>query len=190
MIIKSAEFVISATRPGNYPPENLPEIAFAGRSNVGKSTLINKLVNRKHLVKTSSTPGRTQLLNFFNINEKFIFVDLPGYGYAKVPDRVKKDWGKMIETYLSSRLTLKGVVLILDIRRNPGEEERNFISWLHQQKIPAILILTKADKLSKTKVIEKALSVNPEELICFSAKTRQGLDNAWKAIEYCIEDQE
>ena len=196
MIIKSADFVISAIRPGNYPPENLPEIAFAGRSNVGKSTLINKLVNRKHLVKTSSTPGRTQLLNFFNINDAFVFVDLPGYGYAKVPDRVKKDWGKMIETFLSTRLTLKGVVLILDIRRNPGEEENNFISWLHQQGIPTVLILTKADKLSKTKqkkqiqIIEKALSVNPEELICFSAKTRQGLDSVWKAIEYCIEDSE
>jgi GTP-binding protein len=196
MIIKSADFVISATQPGNYPPENLPEIAFAGRSNVGKSTLINKLVNRKHLVKTSSTPGRTQLLNFFNINDAFVFVDLPGYGYAKVPDRVKKDWGKMIETFLSTRLTLKGVVLILDIRRNPGEEENNFISWLHQQGIPTVLILTKADKLSKTKqkkqiqIIEKALSVNPEELICFSAKTRQGLDSVWKAIEYCIEDSE
>ncbi len=196
MIIKSADFVISATQPGNYPPENLPEIAFAGRSNVGKSTLINKLVNRKHLVKTSSTPGRTQLLNFFNINDAFVFVDLPGYGYAKVPDRVKKDWGKMIETFLSTRLTLKGVVLILDIRRNPGEEENNFISWLHQQGIPTVLILTKADKLSKTKqkkqiqIIEKALSVNPEELICFSAKTRQGLDSVWKAIEYCIEDPE
>ncbi|MBC2714178.1 MAG: YihA family ribosome biogenesis GTP-binding protein [Desulfobacteraceae bacterium] len=196
MIIKSAEFVVSATRPGNYPPENLPEIAFAGRSNVGKSTLINKLVNRKHLVKTSSTPGRTQLLNFFNINEAFVFVDLPGYGYAKVPERVKKDWGKMIETYLSTRSTLKGVVLILDIRRNPGEDEHNFISWLHQQEIPTILILTKADKLSKTKqkkqvqLIEKALSINPEGLICFSAKTRQGLDNVWKAIEYCIEDSE
>ena len=193
MIIKSAEFVISATRPGNYPPEGLPEIAFAGRSNVGKSTLINKLVNRKHLVKTSSTPGRTQLLNFFNINDAFVFVDLPGYGYAKVPERVKKDWGKMIETYLATRSTLKGVVLILDIRRNPGEEEQNFIAWLHQQAIPAVLILTKADKLSKTKqkkqvhAIEKALSVNPEELICFSAKTRQGLDSVWQAIEHCIE---
>ena len=192
MIIKSAEFIVSATRPANYPPENLPEIAFAGRSNVGKSTLINKLVNRKNLVKTSSTPGRTQLLNFFNINDQFVFVDLPGYGYARVPERVKKDWGAMIETYLSTRTTLNGVVLILDIRRNPGEEERNFISWLHENGIPAILILTKADKLSKTnqikqtRIIEKSLSVQPEELICFSAKTRQGLDKVWQAILYCI----
>ena len=107
MIIKSATFTVSATRPSNYPPEDLPEIAFAGRSNVGKSTLINKLVNRKHLVKTSSTPGRTQLLNFFTINDTFMFVDLPGYGYARVPERIKKDWGKMIETYLSTRSSSK-----------------------------------------------------------------------------------
>ena len=193
MIIKSATFIKSAVKPPHYPPEGLPEIAFAGRSNVGKSSLINTLVNRKHLVKTSSTPGRTQLLNFFNINDQAVFVDLPGYGYAKVPERVKKDWGKMIETYLTSRPTLKGVVLILDIRRNPGEEENNFIAWFQEQGIPTILILTKTDKLSKTKQkkqiqsIKNALSIDSEELICFSAKTRQGLDNVWKAIEYCID---
>jgi GTP-binding protein len=191
MIISSAEFIKSAVKPSHYPPEELPEIAFAGRSNVGKSTLINKLVNRKHLVKTSSTPGRTQLLNFFNINQELVFVDLPGYGYAKVPHRVKKDWGKMIDTYLTTRKTLRGVVLILDIRRNPGEEELNFIPWLYEQRIPAILILTKADKLSKTKQkkqagsIAQALSINPEELILFSAKTRLGLENVWTAILNC-----
>jgi len=193
MIIKSATFIKSAVKPSHYPPEGLPEIAFAGRSNVGKSTLINTLVNRKHLVKTSSTPGRTQLLNFFDINERLVFVDLPGYGYAKVPDRVKKDWGRMIETYLSTRSTLKGVVLILDIRRMPREEENNFIAWFHQQGIPAVLILTKADKLSKTKQkqqilsIRNELSVDLEELICFSAKTRQGLTHVWQAIEYCLD---
>jgi len=192
MIIKSATFIKSAVKPSHYPPEGLPEIAFAGRSNVGKSTLINTLVNRKHLVKTSSTPGRTQLLNFFDINERLVFVDLPGYGYAKVPDRVKKDWGRMIETYLSTRSTLKGVVLILDIRRMPREEENNFIAWFHQQGIPAVLILTKADKLSKTKQkqqilsIRNELSVDLEELICFSAKTRQGLTHVWQAIRYCL----
>jgi GTP-binding protein len=192
MIIKSATFTVSATRPSNYPPEDLPEIAFAGRSNVGKSTLINKLVNRKHLVKTSSTPGRTQLLNFFTINDAFVFVDLPGYGYARVPERVKKDWGKMIDTYLSTRSTLKGVVLILDIRRTPQDEERNFLAWIHQKGITAILVLTKADKLSKTKQkkqvqeIEKSLALHPDELICFSAKTGQGLAAVWQAIGYCI----
>lgn len=193
MIIKSAEFVLSATKPSNYPPPGLPEIAFSGRSNVGKSTLINTLVNRRHLVKTSSTPGRTQLLNFFAVNDAFMFVDLPGYGYARVPEKVKKDWGQMIETYLSTRPTLKGAVLIIDIRRKPGADEQNFILWLHQQGIPTVLVLTKADKLSKTDqkkqilAAQKALSVLPEELICFSAKTRQGLDLVWKAISHCLE---
>jgi len=162
MIIKSATFIKSAVKPSHYPPEGLPEIAFAGRSNVGKSTLINTLVNRKHLVKTSSTPGRTQLLNFFDINERLVFVDLPGYGYAKVPGRVKKEWGRMIETYLSTRSTLKGVVLILDIRRKPREEENNFIAWFHQQGIPAVLILTKADKLSKTKQKKQITAIQNE----------------------------
>ena len=193
MRITSAEFMVSATRPGNYPPEELPEIAFAGRSNVGKSTLINVLVNRRHLVKTSSTPGRTQLLNFFNINGRMVFVDLPGYGYAKVPDRVKKDWGVMIETYLADRGTLKGVVLILDIRRTAGAEELDFINWLIERQVPVILILTKADKLSKTQQKKQvaanagALNLPPETFICFSAKTRQGLDQVWAAINACAE---
>jgi len=192
MRITSAEFMVSATRPDNYPPPDLPEIAFAGRSNVGKSTLINVLVNRRHLVKTSSTPGRTQLLNFFNINDRMVFVDLPGYGYAKVPERVKKDWGKMIETYLSDRPTLKAVVLILDIRRKAQVEEIDFINWLIERRVPVILILTKSDKLSKTQqkkqvaVNAAALSLPPETFICFSAKTRLGLDRVWSAIGSCV----
>ena len=136
--VKSAEFVTSAVKPSQYPLAILPEIAFAGRSNVGKSSLINTLVNRKRLVKTSSTPGRTQLINFFIINGSIGFVDLPGYGYAKVPKSVKKNWGPMIETYLSERKTLKGVVLIIDIRRIPRAEELNLIDWLDYYKIPKI----------------------------------------------------
>jgi len=188
MIIKSAQFIKSAVKPSHYPPEGLPEIAFAGRSNVGKSSLINCLVNQKHLVKTSSTPGRTQLLNFFNINDEMIFVDLPGYGYAKVPVEIRKTWGPMIEKYLSTRTTLKGVVLILDIRRNPGEDEHNLIAWLDLHRIPVVLVLTKADKLSKNQqnsrfsAISAALSVAADKLICFSAKTRQGKDRVWEAI--------
>ena len=131
MIIKSAEFVTSATKPSQYPKRALPEIAFAGRSNVGKSSLINTLVNRKHLVKTSSTPGRTQLINFFDINGRMGIVDLPGYGYAKVPVSVRKKWGPMIETYLSERETLRGVVVIMDIRRIPRQEELNLLAWLN-----------------------------------------------------------
>jgi GTP-binding protein len=192
MKITSAEFVTSATKPSQCPPEGLPEIAFAGRSNVGKSSLINVLVNRKRLVKTSSTPGRTQLINFFAINDDVAFVDLPGYGYAKVPASVRKKWGPMIETYLSGRGTLKGVVVILDIRRTPREEEHNLIAWLEHYSIASILVLTKADKLSKTKqskqlsVVARTLGVDTRDLIMFSAKTRKGRENVWQAIEQIL----
>ncbi len=195
MKITSAEFVTSATRPSQYPPERLPEIAFAGRSNVGKSSLINVLVNRKRLVKTSSTPGRTQLINFFDINDHATFVDLPGYGYAKVPASVKKKWGPMIETYLSGRSTLKGVVMIQDIRRTPREEEHNLIEWLEHYAIPCILVLTKTDKLSKTKLdkqraaVARSLALDPGDLILFSAKSRKGREDVWQAIEQLLVTQ-
>jgi len=194
MIIKSADFVKSAVKPSHYPPAIFPEIAFSGRSNVGKSSLINTLVNRKRLVKTSSTPGRTQLINFFNINNAFFFVDLPGFGYAKVPKSIKKTWGPMVETYLSTRKTLKGVVLILDIRRVPGAQDLEFIEWLRYYAIPSILILTKADKLSKSKQMNqhiantKILGVDRNDLILFSAKSRMGKDATWAAIEQLIDD--
>jgi GTP-binding protein len=193
MIITSAQFVKSAVTPSQYPPADLPEIAFTGRSNVGKSSLINTLANRKHLVKTSSTPGRTQLINFFVINKAFSFVDLPGFGYAKVPAAVRKSWGPMIETYLSTREVLKGVVLIMDIRRIPGVQELNFIDWLRYYTIPGILVLTKSDKLSKNKqttqrrVIADTLGVPEEETILFSAKSRLGKDDVWVAIERLID---
>jgi GTP-binding protein len=188
MKILSAEFVTSATKPVQYPPVKYPEMAFAGRSNVGKSSLINTLVNRKRLVKTSSTPGRTQLINFFDINQKMTFVDLPGYGYAKVPAAVRKKWGPMIENYLSSRRALKGVVVIMDIRRIPRQEEHDLIDWLKYFSIDGILVLTKTDKLSKQKrlkqhiAIAEALTVDPTKLILFSAKSRQGRDAVWNAI--------
>ena len=188
MIIKSAEFVTSAVKKSQYPPEDLPEIAFAGRSNVGKSSLINTLVNRKRLVKTSSTPGRTQLINFFDINGNLTFVDLPGYGYARVPAAVRKKWGPMIETYLSTRQSLKGVVIIMDIRRLPREEEHNLIHWLAHYSIASLLVLTKTDKLSKSRLIKQqaaivnALAVAKEDVILFSAKTRRGRDAVWDAI--------
>jgi GTP-binding protein len=192
MIIKSSEFVKSAVKPSQYPSAELPEIAFAGRSNVGKSSLINTILNRKRLVKTSRTPGRTQLINFFEINKAFTFVDLPGYGYAKVPASVKKSWGPMVETYLSTRKTLRGVVLIMDIRREQGRQELDFIDWLEYYSIPSILILTKTDKLSKTKQIkqrlsiEKDLGVDNNDLILFSAKSRRGKDAVWDAVEQLI----
>lgn len=192
MIITSAEFVKSAVKPSHYPPAVLPEIAFAGRSNVGKSSLINTLLNRKRLVKTSSTPGRTQLINFFNINNAFSFVDLPGFGYAKVPNSVKKTWGPMVETYLSTRVTLRGVVLILDIRRVPGKEEFALIEWLHHYNIPIVLTLTKTDKLSKTKQIKQHIAIAGElatgqkDLILFSSKSRQGKEAVWDKIKKLI----
>lgn len=189
MIIRSAEFVKSAVKPEHYPDEDTPEIAFVGRSNVGKSSLINTLLNRRSLVKTSSTPGRTQLINFFNINDAFMFVDLPGYGYARVPQSVTKTWGSMIETYLSSRKTLRGVVMLMDIRREPGKDEDDLISWFKHYDIPAIYVLTKADKFSnQQRVVNynrcvKSLGLDPSQLIAFSAKTRLGKEKVLASIE-------
>ncbi len=192
MIITSTNFVTSAAESSQYPPATLPEIAFSGRSNVGKSSLINTLLNRKRLVKTSSTPGRTRLINFFEINASFLFVDLPGYGYAKVPASVKKKWRPMIETYLLTRNTLKAVILILDIRRVPGQEEHQFIDWLCHFNIPRMLVITKSDKLSKAnrirnrKSIAESLSVGENELTLFSAKSRLGKDAVWAGITNLI----
>ena len=189
MEINSAEFITSAVKPSQYPLPEFPEIAFAGRSNVGKSSLINVLVNRRRLVKTSRTPGRTQLLNFFLINNTLSFVDLPGYGYAKVPAAVKKQWGPMIETYLSSRKFLKGVILIMDIRRSPGAEELNFIDWLACEGLACLMVLTKADKLSKTRqdkqhtMIAKAVGRKKDDLLLFSAKTKKGKQHIWQALD-------
>jgi GTP-binding protein len=189
MHVKSAEFVTSAVKPDQYPPPEFPEVAFAGRSNVGKSSLINKLVNRKRLVKTSATPGRTQLINFFTVNGDLSLVDLPGYGYAKVPHAVKKNWGPMVEAYLSVRSCLKAVVLLMDLRRTPRAEELNLIEWLRHYRIPMILVLTKADKLSKTKqkkqclIAAESLGIEADDLPLFSAKTGMGRDNLWALIE-------
>jgi GTP-binding protein len=189
MKLKSSEFVTSAVKPEHYPEAVLPEIAFAGRSNVGKSSLINTILNRKKLVKTSSTPGRTQLINFFDINKEFSFVDLPGYGYAKVPTRVKKDWGGMIETYITKRETLRCVVLLIDIRRTPGKEDIDIINWLDQNMIPHLIVVTKADKFSNQKrgkhhsKIAEALGCDKKDLTLFSSKSRLGKDVLWKNIE-------
>ncbi len=188
MHVKSAEFITSGTRPAHYPPAELPEIAFAGRSNVGKSSLINVLVNRKSLVRTSSTPGRTQLINFFLVNSCFSLVDLPGYGFAKVPLAIKKTWGPMVETYLANRPNLRGVVLILDVRRVPTVEDRQLHDWLRAYGIPALLVVTKCDKVSRQErakqavVIAQALGVEKGELSFFSALNREGKDAIWVRV--------
>jgi GTP-binding protein len=188
MKIISAEFIKSATDPSHYPEDMFPEIAFAGRSNVGKSSLINALLARKKLARTSNTPGRTQLINFFLVNDKLSFVDLPGYGYAKVPVAVKKSWGPMVEKYLKSRTNLHMVVVILDIRRDPTKDDLSLIRWLYDYNIRPIFVLTKSDKLSKSRVamrrraIGDILEVSNDVLVIFSAKTREGRETIWNVI--------
>jgi GTP-binding protein len=184
-------FILSAFKENQYPPADKPEIAFAGKSNVGKSSLLNVLVNRKKLARTSSTPGRTQALNFFEIKNKNLYmVDLPGYGFASVPLEVKKSWGSMVETYLSTRPNLKAVVVILDIRREPGQGDLDLLDWLDQYGIKSILVLTKADKLSRAQCMERARlignALNKLTIvtpIIFSAKTRDGMKEIWAEIE-------
>ncbi len=195
MKIYSAEFIKSATRPGNYPPNELPEIAFAGRSNVGKSSLINVLVNRKSLVRTSSTPGRTQLINFFNINNQFSLVDLPGYGYAKVPLAVRKAWGPMIRTYLEVRESLHAVIFIFDIRRVPREEDIRLLDWLEEFGVPTIPVITKIDKVNRSqrekqiKPILEETGLPYDAFSLFSAHTREGSDEIWERIEAALEPE-
>jgi GTP-binding protein len=189
MEVSKAEFVKSAVKPKDYPQTELPEVAFVGRSNVGKSSLINVIANRKSLVRTSSTPGRTQLINFFDINDGVLtLVDLPGYGYAKAPPELRKQWGPMIETYLAKRNNLKAVVLILDIRRIPSEGDLRMLGWLITYDIPAIIVLTKCDKLSKlerakqTALIATAIKREKSELLHFSALSKEGRDRIWQEI--------
>lgn len=194
MIIKTAEFIKSAVTPSQYTDAVLPEIAFVGRSNSGKSSLINALVNRKNLVKTSSNPGCTRLINFFEINGELSFVDLPGYGYAKISKNIRNSWGKMIEDYLEKRKTLKAVVLIMDIRRIPGEEETGLVAWLAERGRLCIPVLTKADKLSgngkakQLKAAAEVLNMPAEDLMVFSAKTKAGRDKLWNLINLLAHD--
>jgi len=189
LVIKNVEFIKSATRPAHYPAGDFPEIAFAGRSNVGKSSLINVLVNRKSLVRTSSTPGRTQLINFFDVNGEFTLVDLPGYGFARVPLAVKKEWGPMMETYLSKRANLRGVILILDIRRTPVAEDVQMLHWLRAYSVKPIIVVTKCDKVSKNErakqaaVIAQTIGIQMAELNFFSALSKEGKDQIWQRIE-------
>jgi GTP-binding protein len=187
MKVVSAEFIKSATEPSQYPEGILPEIAFAGKSNVGKSSLINTITQRKNLARTSSTPGCTQLINFFTVNNQLSFVDLPGYGFAKVPEAVRKNWKPMIEKYLTERNSLRLVILILDIRRDPSAEELAFIHWLRLYNIPFLFVLTKIDKLSKNqrsvrwRSIKEFIGVTANPVL-FSARTGEGKGDIWKTI--------
>ena len=186
--VRSVRFVKSAVNPPDFPAEALPEIAIAGRSNVGKSSLINKLVNRRRLARVSNTPGRTQLLNFFVVNEAFTLCDLPGYGYAKVPRALKAIWGSMIETYMLEREPLRALVLLLDIRRTPGDFETSLIHWCSHHGHAVLPVVTKVDKLSKSKRglairgIADTLGFRPRSVIGWSAVTGEGLDPLWRGV--------
>jgi len=190
--VKITEFMKSATAPAHYPVSDLPEVAFAGRSNVGKSSLINTLVNRKNLVRTSRTPGRTQLINFFSVNGQFVLADLPGYGFASVPLAVKRDWGPMIETYLERRENLRCVVLILDVRRIPSREDLLMFHWLRTYSIPTVPVINKCDKVSRNErarqaaVISRTLDVPADEFVLFSALSREGKENLWDRLELLL----
>jgi GTP-binding protein len=192
MKVTSAEFVKSATKPSEYPPGNLPEIAIAGKSNVGKSSLINTLVNRKNLAKTSSQPGRTQTINFFRVDEKISLVDLPGYGYAKVAIRIRETWKPMVESYLQTREGIRLVILILDARRGASAEDLNLLDWLEYHGIPCLIVLTKADKLSQFERARQKKSLAEVPLlkgkpVCFfSALTGEGKDELWKGIQEAL----
>ncbi|WP_158736673.1 ribosome biogenesis GTP-binding protein YihA/YsxC [Alteribacillus sp. YIM 98480] len=189
MKVNKAELIISAVKSEQYPNNRLPEIALAGRSNVGKSTFINTLLTRKNLAHTSSKPGKTRTLNFYNINDDLIFVDVPGYGYAKVSKAERASWGKMIETYLSEREELCGIVQVVDIRHKPSAEDIQMYEYLKYFELPVIVIATKADKVSKNKrpkhlkQVKETLQMEKEDkIILFSSETGQGKDEAWKEI--------
>ncbi|MFS8650877.1 MAG: ribosome biogenesis GTP-binding protein YihA/YsxC [Caldibacillus sp.] len=193
MKIKTAEFIISAVSPKQYPAGDLPEIALAGRSNVGKSSFINRMVNRKSLARTSQKPGKTQTLNYYLINDAFYFVDVPGYGFAQVSKSERASWGKMIETYLLERKQLKCVIQIVDIRHEPTADDRMMMDFLKYYQLPTIVIATKADKISRgkwnkhLKQIRDGLQLEKgTPLIPFSAKTGEGKEEAWQVIRQYI----
>ena len=184
MKIHSAEFVIGAAAPGQFPPSYLPEVAFVGKSNVGKSSLINSLLMRKHLVKTSSTPGKTREINFFLINGGFRFVDLPGYGFSRAAKSKKAGWERLIEVYLRERGCLKGLVLILDARHPPTRLDMDMKGWLESAGLRFLMVANKTDKLSRSQLATKlaallgALQTEAAPLP-YSAKTRTGRDALW-----------
>ncbi len=187
MKILSAEFIVSAAVPKQFPMDRRPQIAFAGRSNVGKSSIINALLHRRNLVKTSAAPGKTRLINFFLINEAFYIVDLPGYGFARVPRAVADAWAPMIEGYLRNSANLSAVVVLLDARRKPDERDLLLRDWLRQSDIPAIYALTKSDKLTRQEADQARREVRAglgvqDSLVLTSAKSGQGIKELWGEI--------
>ncbi|MBF0699201.1 ribosome biogenesis GTP-binding protein YihA/YsxC [Streptococcus danieliae] len=185
----NADLLLSATNKSHYPQDDIPEIAMAGRSNVGKSSFINGILNRKNLARTSSKPGKTQLLNFFDIDGQLRFVDVPGYGYAKVSKKEREKWGKMIEEYLTSRENLQAVVSLVDFRHAPSQDDVQMYDFLKYYEIPVILVATKVDKIPRSrwnkheKMIKDKLDFDPsDDFVLFSSETKHGIDQAWDAI--------
>lgn len=190
MKVTSTEFLKSSFTEDDWPTGSLPEIAFMGRSNVGKSSLINSLLGVRGLARTSSTPGRTQSLNFFLINNKYRFVDLPGFGYARVPKAVKTTWGEMVSTYLAKRLQLVLSIHIVDSRHEPTKLDLQLHDWLKHSAKPRLIVATKSDKLSNNELRESMGRVKrafgEESVVAFSAKTGRGRDQVWRTIENAL----
>jgi GTP-binding protein len=193
MNLKNANFELSAVKPEQYPARQLPEIALVGRSNVGKSSIINSLLNRKNLALVSAEPGKTRQINFYNIDNALYFADLPGYGFARVSKAEKASWGEMIEIYLNSRKQLQLILMLVDIRHTPTEDDRIMYDWLLDRDQPRLLVATKLDKISRGQVpkqlqnIHATLAINPKDtLIPFSAVTGQGRDEVWNQIRKII----
>lgn len=182
------DFLISVGSPKEFPNYGLPEVAFVGRSNVGKSSLINTLVGQRRVAFVSKTPGRTQTINYYRVGERMVFVDLPGYGYAKVPLSVKAQWQELAEGYLIQRAVPKLILILFDIRREPGEQETQLIGWLNHYRLRHQIVLTKADKIKKNqrfpqvKRIASALDLRPEAITVFSALNGEGRDVVWELI--------
>src|SRR3982750_34729 len=189
LVIRNVEFIGGmAERHGWRPESSLPEIAFAGRSNVGKSSLLNTLVRRKSFARVSRTPGRTREINFFRVNNAFVLVDLPGYGYARISKEKKLEWKPLIESYLRRTTQLRGIVLLLDIRRDPSDDDRAMLDFLAETEVPALVALTKLDKLNRPAgraragEIAASLSLEPEQVISFSSQTGEGRVELLEAI--------
>lgn len=190
MIIRKAEIEAVAANPSGYPIKGYSEVALAGRSNVGKSSLINTMVNRRGLARISSTPGKTRTINFYNINDEIYIVDLPGYGYAKVSKEEKEKWGSMIEDYLYERENLKLIVLLVDIRHEPTKDDIMMFKWIKATNSRVVVVATKSDKLTRNQankniaLIRKCLNMDKKDtLIPFSSETKQGRDELWELIE-------
>ncbi|EKZ4590347.1 YihA family ribosome biogenesis GTP-binding protein [Listeria monocytogenes] len=194
MDVNNVELIISAVRPEQYPETDLPEYALAGRSNVGKSSFINTMIRRKSMARISQKPGKTQTLNFYKIEEALFFVDVAGYGFAKVSKTEREKWGVMIETYITSREQLRGVIQIVDLRHKPTEDDRMMYEFLKYYDIPVIVVATKADKIPRSKwqknakIVRETLDFDPDDkFVLFSSETKMGKDEAWQFIKEGME---